>query len=263
MKWLFIGAYNPHKVQTPTFLKILGENLSHYLPTYDNIIVLGDFNCVITEDMMDEFTSIFNLRSLIKTPTCFKSKENPSCIDLILTNRINCFQNSSTMETGFSDFHHLVFTVMKTTFRRKPPKVIRYRNFKNYVPENYLFDVVQAQSGIDPNTLPHDDYDNLLIQILERHAPLKTKYIRGNDQPFMTKQLRKEHMKRTRLLNRYRKYGSAENETAYKKQRNLCTNLLKKAKSAYYSNLHPSTKNSGMPSNHSSLTNAYHLIPLP
>ena len=132
-----------------------------------NIIMLGDFNCEITEDMMDEFTSLFNLRSLIKTPTCFKSEENPSCIDLILTNRINCFQNSSTIETGLPDFHHLVFTVMKTTFRRKPPKVIRYRDFKNYVSENYLFDVYQAVAGIDLSVLPHDDFDNLLIRILE------------------------------------------------------------------------------------------------
>ena len=239
-KWLMIGAYNPQKVQTPTFLKVLGENLSYYLPHYDNIIMLGDFNCEVTEDMMDEFTSLFNLRSLIKTPTCFKSEENPSCIDLILTNRINCFQNSSTIETGLSDFHHLVFTVMKTMFRKKPPKIIRYRNFKNYVPNNYLFDIYQALAGINLNVLPHDDFDNLLIRILEGHAPLKTKYVRGNDQPFMTKQLRKEHMKRTRLLNRYRKNRNAENETAYKRQRNLCTNLLKKAKSAYYGNLHPS-----------------------
>ena len=194
-----VGAYNPQKVQTSNFLKVLGENLSHYLPHYDNIIMLGDFNCELTEYVMDEFTSIFNLRSLIKTPTCFKSQENPSCIDLILTNRMSSFQNSSTIETGLSDFHHLVFTVMKTTFRKKPPKVIRYRNYKNYVPENYLFDVYQAQAGIDLSVLPHDDFDNLLIRILERHAPLKTKYVRGNDQPFMTKHLRKEHMKHTRL----------------------------------------------------------------
>ena len=60
-KWLVIGAYNPQKVHTPSFLKVLGDNLSHYLPIYDNIIVLGDFNCEITEIMMDEFTSVFNL----------------------------------------------------------------------------------------------------------------------------------------------------------------------------------------------------------
>ena len=80
----------------------------------------------MSEEAMDEFTSIYNLKSLIKKPTCFKSEKNPSCIDLILTNRVNCFQNSSTVETGLSDFHHLVLTVLKTTFRKKPPKKVLY-----------------------------------------------------------------------------------------------------------------------------------------
>ena len=64
--------------------------------------------------------------------------------------------------------------------------------------------------------------------------------MRGNNQPFVTKELRREHMKRTRLLNRYRKNRNEENEVAYKKQRNFCSNLLKRVKSTYYGSLRPS-----------------------
>ena len=238
-KWLLFGIYNPHKADTSLFLKALDQNLCHYLPSYDNVILLGDFNSEMSEKPMDDFCSLYNLKSLIKSPTCFKSDTNPSCIDLILTNRSNSFQNSSTAETGLSDFHHLVFTVLKTTFRKKPPKVVRYRDYKNYNSFNYFNDVNYCLAGIDLYQIPHDDYDDLLMKILDRHAPLKSKYVRGNDQPFMTTELRKEHMKRTRLLNKYRKNRNAENENAYKKQRNLCTNLLKKVKASYYSNLKP------------------------
>ena len=49
--------------------------------------------------------------SLIKENTCFKSVQNSSCIDLILTNRPNSFQNSMVIETGLSDFHKLTTTV--------------------------------------------------------------------------------------------------------------------------------------------------------
>ena len=45
-----------------------------------------------------------NLYSLIKQPTCFKNPENPSCIDLILTNKPNSFQTKCVIETGLSDF---------------------------------------------------------------------------------------------------------------------------------------------------------------
>ena len=85
--------------------------------------------------------------------------------------------------------------------------------------------------------MPHDDYNGLLLQILEKHAPIKTKCVRGNDQPFMTKELRKAHMKRTMLLNRYRKNRNAENNLAYKRQRNICTKLLKSTKAFYYKNM--------------------------
>ena len=80
------------------------------------------FNFERTEEVMEEFCSLYSLKTLIKTPTCFKSITNPSCIDLILTNRANSFQNSSSVETGLSDFHHLVLTVLKTSYKKKPPK---------------------------------------------------------------------------------------------------------------------------------------------
>ena len=78
------------------------------------------------------------------------------------------------------------------------------------------------------------------MEMLGRHAPLKTKYVRANDQPFVTKELRKEHMKRSRLRNKYRKNKNVTNRIAYTKQRNVCVNLLKKIKKSYYENLQPS-----------------------
>ena len=63
------------------------------------------------------------------------------------------------------------------------------------------------------------------------------KYIRNNEGPFMNKILRKAIMNRTRLLNKFRAKQNCENKSAYKKQRNACVNLLRKAKKSYYNNL--------------------------
>ena len=215
-KWLILGIYNPHKKQTPQFLNVLSKNLDHYSASYDNIIVLGDFNCEISDIVMEDFCSVYSLKSLIKTPTCFKSATNPSCIDLILTNKSSSFQNSSTLEIGLSDFHHLAITVLKTKFRKTPPIVRNYREYKYYNGYNYLNDVNKTLAGIDLNQLSHDEFVNLLSNTLDKHAPIKTKCLRGNDQPFMTKELRKAHMTRTRLLNKYRKNRNDENKAAYK-----------------------------------------------
>ena len=73
-----------------------------------------------------------DLKILIKEPTGFKNPEKPTIIDLILTNKQKCFQHSCTYETGISDFHKMTMTVMKVILKKQKPKIIFYRNYKNY-----------------------------------------------------------------------------------------------------------------------------------
>ena len=81
------------------------------------------------------------------------------------------------------------------------------------------------------------------MDILNRYAPLKFKYIRANDCPFMTKGLRKAIMLRTKLRNKFNKERTTLSNVAYKRQRNLCTSLVKTAKREYYGNLNPAVDN--------------------
>ena len=55
--------------------------------------------------------------------------------------------------------------------------------------------------------------------------------------PFMTKDLPKNIMKRSRLRNKCLK-NNEENRKLYTKQRNYSVSLLRKAKKAYYENLY-------------------------
>ena len=48
---------------------------------------MGDFNITPSSNVIKPFLSEFDLYNLIKKLTCFKSTSNPSCIDLILTNK--------------------------------------------------------------------------------------------------------------------------------------------------------------------------------
>ena len=128
IKWLIGGFYNPNKLYIADFLKNVSNSLDIYLNSYENLIIMGDLNSEITERAMHEFCDIFNLKSLISEKTCFKSIMNPSCIDLILTNRNKCFQNSTVVETGISDHHKLTVTVLKTVFKKKKAKSIIYRD---------------------------------------------------------------------------------------------------------------------------------------
>ena len=56
-----------------------------------------------------------------------------------------------------------------------------------------------------------DTFDSTVKSIPDKQAPLKKKYLRANDGPFMTKELRKANMKRTRLKNNFNKTRTNEN----------------------------------------------------
>ena len=56
------------------------------------------------------------------------------------------------------------------------------------------------------------------------------KKFRGNQAKFMTKELRKAAMDRSRFKNKYLKWLSRENFLPYKKAKNICNSLNKKAK---------------------------------
>ena len=77
---------------------------------------------------MINFCDLNGLRSLINVPRCYKNFDNPTSIDLILTNRPSYFQRRTVFETGFSDFPLLTITEFKTDFRKWEPKIIKYRD---------------------------------------------------------------------------------------------------------------------------------------
>ena len=65
--------------------------IDQYLPNYENLLMLGDWNSAVTEENMTNFCEMYGLDNMIKEPTGFKNTENPSSIDVILTNKKNTF----------------------------------------------------------------------------------------------------------------------------------------------------------------------------
>ena len=74
-KWLLFGGYNPHNENISHFLTHLSLIVDHYLTTYENYLLIGDFNSKIEDDLMSEFCEMYNLTSLNREPTCFKIRE--------------------------------------------------------------------------------------------------------------------------------------------------------------------------------------------
>ena len=189
-------------------------------------------------DKLDEFCDLFNLTNLIKSETCF-TKNHKSLIDLFLTNTPLSFQKTHVSETGLSDYHKLITTFFKTDFSRLRPKVLSYRNYKNFIESKFLNDLNKTIISFD-NENPNQNYhvlSNRFLEVVNVHAPLKTKIVRGNDASFVDKQLRKAIYTRTRLKNKIHRNPSKENKMAYKKQRNFCVSLRRKCMKNYLKKL--------------------------
>ena len=73
-------------------------------------------------------------------------------------------------------------------------------------------------------------FNSAFRNLLNEHAPLKTKILRYNNKTFITKELRKEIMKRSKPKNLFNKNKNQENCGNKKTQRTYCVNLLCKTK---------------------------------
>ena len=65
------------------------------------------------------------------------------------------------------------------------------------------------------------------MEILNKHAPMKQKYLRANQGRFMMEDLHKTIMKCSRFKNNFLSHRTEMSQKEYKKQKNVSVNLLK------------------------------------
>ena len=145
-KWLLCCTYNPKRNNISSHLDLLRRSLDLYYAEYEHFIIAGDFNTEVAQTSIKVFCDSYEFKNLIKDATCYKNPENPPCIDLILTNNFNSFQNSGVIETDLSDFHKMTVTVMKTTFEKLKPNIIHYRDYRKFSNDKFRENLISHLS---------------------------------------------------------------------------------------------------------------------
>ena len=113
----------------------------------------------------------------------------------MLTNKQERFLKAKTIETGLSDFYKMVVSVFKTSFKKQKPKIVTYRDYKRFDNEKLRESLI-----IYPSTgknIPYDAFEKLVLQTLDKMAPIKQQHIRDSQSPFMNKDIHKAIMTRT------------------------------------------------------------------
>ena len=258
-KWLInIYVYrSPNETNEKVFFDELFETLDKAVNSYDKMFIAGNLNIDTGDKSEDannylcDFMDSFSLSNLIKVKTCCKSG-TCTILDIILTNKMRSIQKSSTVTTGISDCHKMIVTCIKAHLKKLPAKKTVYRDYKNFNKNTFPYDL--DQNLMQGKFYSQKHYYNLFIEtfksVVDHHAPLKNKFVRGNDAPFITKHLRKAIMNRSRSKHKYLKFPSRENFLAMKSIKNAKKQILKRQKQKISKNVRAKvlqiTNNSGI-----------------
>ena len=92
-----------------------------------------------------------------------------SCIYLFLTNSSKCFEDCLASETGVSNFHKIIVTVMETKHEPFPPKIVKYWDYPNF--DTKVFNC-RNQLTLE-NTTPFEELKEIFMDLLNKFALLK------------------------------------------------------------------------------------------
>lgn len=217
--------------------KLDSENVEYHL--------LGDLNCNIGVPVPDHptkvltgITELFNLHQLVDEPTRI-TQSSSTTIDLIFTNdpeRIVC---SGVSHVGISD-HSLIYFYRKLSVGlfSKGHTTVNYRNFKNFDVDKFRSDVnTQNWDSIkmldNPNQMWHI-WKTMFNGVVDRHAPLRKKRVRGSKSPWITADLKERMRQRDVFKIRAIQSRNPHDWATFKSARNSVNSEIKYAKELYY-----------------------------
>ena len=150
------------------FIDHLNITIDFYSTKYDRIVVMGDFNLEPSTVLVKTLCHSHDLHNLVKEDTCFKGI--PKCYDLILTNCKYNFQNTVALTTGFSDFHKMTVTILKTEYVKADPIQINYRNYKNFNQAHFQEELRNSLYDDALSSSNFYNFQNILCDVLNKHA---------------------------------------------------------------------------------------------
>ena len=229
-KWLICCSHNPNRTFVSNHLDHIAKGVNTYSKKYEKILLMGDFNVGFTEANMTAFCNEYKLKALNKEPTCFINYISPSCIDLFVTNCRKGFESTLTIETGLSDFHKIIVTVLKVKHGKILPKIMQYRDCKKFDSKRFFENLQVSLSHLDMNSLDFGSLKIYFVEHLNKVAPLKTKFLRANYSEFIKNDVSKAIMLRTKLIDQFLKNTTLQTKPKYNNERNICVSIVKKAR---------------------------------
>ena len=94
---------------------------------------------------------------------------------------------------------------MKSHIPKQQPKIIKYRNYKGFNEIKFRSELTNILDLNIHESRNIEFFKNIFLKVLNKHAPIETKYIWTNHSPFVTKKFCKAIKQRSKSRNQYLK----------------------------------------------------------
>ncbi len=243
---IFTVMYKPPIMNHDEFVKGFENDLLTKLGDELNkdIIIMGDFNanviapklCKYARKLM-QISRLYGLNQLIEEPTRV-TEHTSTAIDLIFVNNSHRFVSHGVQNFGASD-HSVIFAIIKAGICKAPAEIREVRSFKRYNREHFCKDIAGIPWSVVESFDDINDavsaWNNLFIDVANRHAPLKRIRTKGGLKPWITSDIKELMAERDHALKIAKKSG--QNWDNYRNLKNLTNRKIKAAEAEYYKEL--------------------------
>ena len=110
--WGISCIYRPQSLNDRVFDSDLCSKLDQIQIKYDHLCFVGDlnYNLLIPEksQILRNIIDTYSFKNLVKDPTCHTKINQPSLIDVFLTNSPSLLCNAINFDCGLSDCHNMI-----------------------------------------------------------------------------------------------------------------------------------------------------------
>ena len=236
-KTIITSIYKHPYVKNDVFKCCFSKLIEYLLRTYEDLVFLADANCCPKKsNTIQDICDLYGLTNLIKDPTCHKSSD-PTLLDIILVSHPRRYMKVLNSEFYLSDFHNIIGASTRRFAPVRKPYLLQYRSYKHFSDPMFLQDLSVAPFHVaevfdDVNDMAWFT-SKIISNVIDHHAPLKTKFLKFKPVPYMNSELRKTMYARNMARNRYRKYGNKFWED-YRRLRNKVVTLKNRSIRKYF-----------------------------
>ena len=191
----------------------------------------------MSDNALKDICISFNMHNLVSAPTCHKTSVG-TLVDICLVSKPLRFKTTLNLDCWLSDFHNFICVTTKLYFPKRSPLVIQYRSYKKFVDELFINDLlVLSQTMMYCNhnaNICIEFFITHLIDLIDKHAPMKFNRVRQNNVPYMNSELRKLNYQRNMMRNKKNKNPCPENFERYRVLRNKCVKAKLKSQREYF-----------------------------